>query len=119
MNQSQARIAFGALSQETRLEIIRLLVRAGTEGLSAGNVAAAVHASASNVSFHLKELEHSGLVSARRESRSIIYSASYEALRQLIDFLMKDCCADHAEICAPSTIETSRRSTKAKGRTYA
>ena len=101
MKASQALAAFAALSQETRLGIVRRLVREGPDGLSAGEVAEAAGVSASNVSFHLKELEHSGLVEARREARSIIYSANYDSLRDLIGFLMKDCCAGRPEICAP------------------
>ena len=102
MNQSQALNGFTALSQATRLDIVRLLVRAGTDGVSAGDVAEAVRVSPSNVSFHLKELERAGLIAARREARSIIYSANYETLRELIGFLMKDCCAGHPEICVPA-----------------
>ena len=102
MDESQALLAFAALSQETRLAIVRLLVRAGPDGLAAGAVAEAVDASPSNVSFHLKDLEHAGLVAARRESRSIIYTASYATLRDLVAFLMKDCCAGRPEICAPA-----------------
>ena len=102
MNQSQALRGFAALSQETRLAIVRLLVRAGPDGLAAGAVAEAVDASPSNVSFHLKDLEHAGLITARRESRSIIYAADYDALRGLIAFLMKDCCGGRPEICAPA-----------------
>jgi len=77
-------------------------VRAGPDGLAAGAVAEAVDASPSNVSFHLKDLEHAGLIAARRESRSIIYTASYDTLRDLVAFLMKDCCAGRPEICAPA-----------------
>ena len=102
MDQSQALRGFAALSQETRLAILRVLVRAGPDGLAAGAVAEAVDASPSNVSFHLKDLEHAGLITARRESRSIIYTADYEALRDLIAFLMKDCCAGRPEICLPA-----------------
>ena len=102
MEESQALRGFAALSQETRLAIVRLLVRAGPDGLAAGAVAEAVEASPSNVSFHLKDLEHAGLIAARREARSIIYAASYDALRDLIAFLMKDCCAGRPEICAPA-----------------
>jgi ArsR family transcriptional regulator, arsenate/arsenite/antimonite-responsive transcriptional repressor len=102
MNQSQALRGFAALSQETRLAIVRLLVRAGPDGMAAGAVAEAVEASPSNVSFHLKDLEHAGLITARRESRSIIYAADYDTLRGLIAFLMKDCCAGRPEICAPA-----------------
>ena len=101
MNQSQALESFAALSQETRLGIVRLLVRAGPKGVPAGAVAEKVGVSASNVSFHLKELERSGLIEARREARSIIYSANYDTLRGLIGFLMKDCCGGRPEICAP------------------
>ena len=102
MNEGQALRGFAALSQETRLAIVRLLVRAGPDGLAAGAVAAAVDASPSNVSFHLKDLEHAGLIAARRESRSIICTASYDTLRDLVAFLMKDCCAGRPEICAPA-----------------
>jgi DNA-binding transcriptional ArsR family regulator len=103
MREGQAQTAFAALAQATRLRIVRMLVKAGPDGMAAGAIAEASDVSASNVSFHLKELEHSGLINARREARSIIYSADYKALRGLIEFLMKDCCAGHPEICAPAT----------------
>lgn len=102
MDERQALSAFGALSQETRLKIIRMLVVAGPDGLAAGNIAERVAVSPSNVSFHLKELERAGLVSQQREARSILYSASYEALGGLVRFLMEDCCAGNPEICAPA-----------------
>lgn len=102
MDDMAAVTAFAALSQETRLSIVRLLVAAGENGKAAGEVADAVRVSPSNVSFHLKELEHAGLVRQRRESRSIIYSVSYEALRNLISFLMEDCCGGHPDICTPA-----------------
>ena len=102
MNQRQALSAFGALSQETRLTMLRHLVVAGTDGLAAGMIAERVGVSPSNVSFHLKELEHAGLISARRDGRSIIYLASFYALAGLIRFLMEDCCSGRAEICRPT-----------------
>jgi DNA-binding transcriptional ArsR family regulator len=101
MDESQALAAFAALSQDTRLRILRLLVRAGSAGLSAGEIADAVGTSPSNLSFHLKELERAGLVAARREARSIIYTAAYGALQGLIRFLMEDCCGGRREICGP------------------
>ncbi|HZC37720.1 MAG TPA: metalloregulator ArsR/SmtB family transcription factor [Sphingomicrobium sp.] len=101
MNRGQALSAFAALSQGTRLSILRLLVKAGPEGVAAGEVADEIGVSASNLSFHLKELQHAGLVEARREARSIIYSADYSVLRDLIGFLMKDCCGGRPEICGP------------------
>ncbi|SCB41465.1 ArsR/SmtB family transcription factor [Rhizobium lusitanum] len=102
MDQRQALGAFAALSQETRLQIVRLLVVAGPEGMAAGALAEKVEVSPSNISFHLKELEHSGLIAAQRQSRSIIYTAHYESLGGLVRFLMEDCCSGHPEICAPA-----------------
>ncbi|MGY3489808.1 ArsR family transcriptional regulator [Bradyrhizobium sp. USDA 4011] len=102
MEERQARTAFAALSQETRLRIVRLLVQAGPDGMAAGAIAEAVEVSPSNVSFHLKDLEHAGMIVPRREARSIIYSADFTGLSHLIAFLMKDCCAGHPEICAPA-----------------
>lgn len=101
MEERQALSAFGALSQETRLRIVRALVIAGPEGMAAGAVAEKVGVSATNVSFHLKSLEQAGLVTQQRASRSIIYTASYDALSELVRFLMEDCCAGRFEICAP------------------
>jgi ArsR family transcriptional regulator, arsenate/arsenite/antimonite-responsive transcriptional repressor len=91
--QAQALSAFDALSQETRLKIIRMLVKAGPEGMSAGDIAGKVAASSSSASFHLANLERARLVKSRREARSIFYSANYESLAALTAFLMEDCCA--------------------------
>ncbi len=102
MKETEALEAFAALSQETRLRIVRRLVKAGPAGLSAGSVAEAVDASGSNVSFHLAQLERAGLIQSRRESRSIIYSAVYPALADLIEFLTKDCCQGRPEVCIPA-----------------
>ncbi len=102
MDERQAMDAFAALAQETRLRIVRLLVTAGPNGLAAGAVGEAVGASSSNLSFHLKELERAGLIQSRRASRSIIYSAAYPALSGLVQFLMRDCCQGHPEVCTPA-----------------
>ncbi len=102
MEERQALIAFGALSQETRLKLLRLLVTAGPDGVAAGALAEQVEVSPSNVSFHLKEMERAGLVAARRDSRSMIYTAEFDALADLIRFLMEDCCSGHPEICVPA-----------------
>ena len=101
-DEQRALEAFAALSQETRLRIVRLLVKAGTTGLPAGVIGEAMDASSSRISFHLSHLEQAGLVQSRREGRSIIYSAAYSALSGLIDFLMRDCCQGHPEVCAPA-----------------
>lgn len=100
MDQQRACTAFAALAQETRLAIVRLLVRAGPQGMTAGTIAAATGGSASNTSFHLKELERAGLIAARRRSRSIVYAAETDSLRGLIDFLVRDCCSGRPEICS-------------------
>lgn len=101
IDETQALDAFGALSQETRLQMVRTLVVAGPGGMAAGAVGEAVGASSSSASFHLSNLERAGLVQSRREARSIIYSANYEGLSGLVEFLMRDCCQGHPEVCAP------------------
>ncbi|UVC06674.1 helix-turn-helix transcriptional regulator [Rhizobium sp. TH2] len=115
MDERQALMSFGALSQETRLRIIRTLVVAGPDGMAAGAIAEKMEVSPSNVSFHLKELERAGLISQQRESRSIVYTASYEALGALVRFLMEDCCAGNPEICAPAREVAACCSPSAKG----
>lgn len=102
IDEPQALSAFAALSQETRLRIVRHLVQAGPDGMAAGAIAETVASSTSNLSFHLKELERAGLIQSRRQSRSIIYSAAYGALAGLVEFLMRDCCQGHPEVCAPA-----------------
>jgi DNA-binding transcriptional ArsR family regulator len=107
MKEKQALDAFAALSQETRLRIVRLLVEAGPDGMPAGAIGEAVKASSSNVSFHLSCLERAGLIESRRDARSIIYSAAYPALGALIAFLMRDCCKGRPEVCAPAVAALS------------
>lgn len=101
MEQAQALDAFAALSQETRLEMVRTLVRAGPDGLPAGAVAESVGVSSSSASFHLAHLERAGLVQSRREARSILYSVSFANLSALVEFLMRDCCQGHPQVCMP------------------
>jgi len=107
LDETKALDAFGALSQATRLQIVRLLVKAGPQGMAAGAVGAALEASSSKLSFHLSHLERAGLIQSRREARSIIYSAAYPALSELIAFLMRDCCQGRPEVCAPAVAALS------------
>jgi ArsR family transcriptional regulator len=118
MDERQALAGFGALSQETRLRIVRLLVQVGPDGVAAGAVGEAVGVSASNVSFHLKDLERAGLINARREARSIVYSADFDALAGLLQFLMQDCCGGRPEICSPA-LAVSRCTPARKGAVHA
>lgn len=110
VKEAQALDAFASLSQETRLRIVRLLVTAGPEGLSAGAIGKAMDgASSSRMSFHLSHLEHAGLVVSRREGRSIIYSVAFPVLSDLIAFLMRDCCQGHPDVCNPAVALLSSR----------
>lgn len=95
---------FGALSQETRLHIVRYLVECGEAGASAGEVGAKVKASSSRASFHLAALERAGVIASQRRSRSVIYRANLENLGGLVSFLLNDCCGSHPNVlacCAP------------------
>ncbi len=91
--------ALGALAQESRLEVFRLLVRKGTTGMAAGELSDHFGLAPATMSFHLKELSNAGLITARRESRSIIYSANYAHMQQLMAFLLENCCADNGGKC--------------------
>jgi len=100
--------ALSALAQESRLAVFRLLVRAGPEGLPAGEIAQEVGVRPNTLSTHLTILGHAGLVRSRRDGRSIIYTADYGGMRELLGFLMEDCCAGRPEICAPLAEIASR-----------
>ena len=98
MEASQATSAFGALAQNTRLQFLRALVKAGSEGLASGAFATQFGISASSASFHLGQLEKAGLVVSKRQSRSIIYCAHYELIGALIRFITEDCCCNDPRI---------------------
>jgi ArsR family transcriptional regulator len=91
--------ALSALAQESRLEIFRLLVRGGPKGMAAGDLSNKFGMPPATMSFHLKELTNAGLIVSRRESRSIIYSANYDRMKGLIDFLLENCCAEDGGKC--------------------
>jgi ArsR family transcriptional regulator len=93
--------ALGALAQETRLAIFRLLVQRGPEGLAAGNIADKLDVPASSLSFHLAQLSNAGLIIQRRESRSLIYSVDFEAMNGLMGYLTENCCGNPAA-CVPA-----------------
>jgi ArsR family transcriptional regulator, arsenate/arsenite/antimonite-responsive transcriptional repressor len=86
--------ALSALAQESRLEVFRLLVQRGPTGLAAGEISQRVGIPATTLSFHLSQLSHAGLVTSRREGRSIIYAADYPSMLDLMEFLMKNCCQE-------------------------
>ena len=98
--------ALAALAQESRLGIFRLLVVAGPEGILAGELASKLSIPAATLSFHLKELTHAGLIGSRRDGRSICYSLCVSTMRDLLAFLVEDCCKGRAELCGTATSAT-------------
>lgn len=99
MDIQEAIIVFDALSQETRLRAFGLLVKAGPDGLAAGALSAGLGTPHNTMSFHLSHLSNAGIVSSRKAGRSVIYSANFDVTRDLIAFLVKDCCSvDFANI---------------------
>ena len=92
--------AFGALAQETRLAIYRLLLTAGPQGLAAGAIAEKLGLPPATLSFHLKELSLAGLAKSRQEGRFIIYAANFDTMLALVSFLTENCCGGNA--CAPA-----------------
>ena len=101
MSLPDAVAALSALAHNHRLAAFRLLVRAGASGVPAGEIAREVGVLPSTLSTHLTILAHAGLIQSRREGRSVIYSADYEGMSDLLKFLVADCCAGRPEICAP------------------
>lgn len=106
---AKARIieALGALAQENRLDIFRLLVQRGPGGVAAGDIGRRLEIAAPTLSFHLAQLRRAGLVKARRASRRIIYSANYRAMRELLAYLTENCCQGRVGACAPPAAQAT------------
>jgi ArsR family transcriptional regulator len=113
MKKSTAVAALGALAQETRLEVFRLLVQKGPDGLAAGEIGDRLGLPSPTLSFHLNQLRFAGLVTSRRASRSIIYSANFKAMTGLLAYLTENCCGGRPEICAPASFEIAACATDA------
>lgn len=96
MKSSAAIDALGALAQEHRLALFRLLVQAGSSGMPAGAIAEALGVPNSSLSFHLAQLRNAGLILQERQHRSLIYRANYKAMNALLDYLTENCCAGAA-----------------------
>lgn len=105
MESKDAIEALQSLAQETRLEVFRLLVKAGPSGMAAGDISAALSVPGPTLSFHLNHLRNAGLIACRRDGRSLWYSVQFDAVRALLAFLMEDCCqgqfAERSEATAP------------------
>jgi DNA-binding transcriptional ArsR family regulator len=108
MESNAAVTALSALAHDGRLNVFRLLVRAGPEGMAAGEIARATGVLPNSLSSNLNILSGARLVTSRREGRSIIYSAAFDHMRDLLAFLVEDCCGGKPEICAPLAAVASR-----------
>lgn len=99
MDTKSAVTLLSSIAQEARLDIFRLLVQAGTDGISAGIIGEKLNIPNSTLSFHLKELSQSGLISPRQESRYVYYSANYQSMTTLLNYLTENCCAGTLTCC--------------------
>ena len=108
MEESNAISALGALAQESRLDIFRLLVQKGPQGLPVGDIRERLGLPPPTLSFHLNQIRHAELVSSRRESRLIIYTANYKRMNSLLTFLAENCCADRTAIRAAGACDTAK-----------
>jgi ArsR family transcriptional regulator, arsenate/arsenite/antimonite-responsive transcriptional repressor len=99
METASAIAALAALAQENRLDVYRLLVEAGSSGMAVGRIAERLGLPPATLSFHLSQLKHAGLVSFRRDGRSLIYSANFAAMNELLGYLTKNCCAAEGADC--------------------
>jgi len=105
--------SLAALAQQSRLEVFRMLVQAGPEGLPAGEIAERLGIPASTLSFHVKALSHAGLIESRAEGRFIFYFASFAAMNQLVAFLGENCCG--GQPCEPVSVPARRKRASSGG----
>jgi DNA-binding transcriptional ArsR family regulator len=102
MENSDAVAALAALAQDSRLDVFRALVQAGPEGLAAGQVAAVLDIAPNLLTFHFDRLRSAGLVTVRRDGRSMIYAAHFKVMNALVGFLTENCCQGATRTCAPA-----------------
>ena len=113
MEKSDVVTALAALAQDNRLDVYRLLVQAGPQGLPAGQIASALKLAPNTLTFHFDRLRQAGLLTVRREGRSMIYAARYEAMNGLIAYLTENCCAGApAEHATVGALQTGGRQTR-------
>lgn len=115
MDKDNAIKRLAALAQDSRLDVFRLLVKAGPDGMAAGDIARKLGFPANTLSAQLLLLSNAGLVRARREGRSIIYAVQFEAMTELLVYLTEDCCGGNAQVCAPLASVASQCCQPAKG----
>src|SRR5262249_24238832 len=108
MEKTDVVAALAALAQDNRLEVFRLLVEAGPEGMPAGEVAHALKLAPNTLTFHLDRLRGAGLVTVRRDGRSMIYAARFETMNALLAYLTENCCKGALDACAPAACKPAR-----------
>jgi ArsR family transcriptional regulator, arsenate/arsenite/antimonite-responsive transcriptional repressor len=114
MEKIDALAALAALAQDNRLDVFRLLVQAGPEGMPAGAVADALQIAPNTLTFHFDRLRQAGLVTVRREGRSMIYAARFATMNALLAFLTENCCAGAPEKCTPAAVCKPARAKRVK-----
>jgi DNA-binding transcriptional ArsR family regulator len=114
MKKHDAMAALAALAQDNRLDVFHLLVEAGPQGMPAGSVASAVKLAPNTLTFHFDRLRDAGLVTVRREGRSMIYAAQFDTMNALLAYLTENCCQGAQEACAPAAISKPVRGKRAK-----
>ena len=114
MNKTSALAALAALAQENRLDVFRLLVEAGPDGMPAGVVAEALGLAPNTLTFHFDRLRNAGLVTVERDGRSMIYAARFETMNALLGFLTENCCGGIPEECKPASVCKPARAKRAK-----
>jgi ArsR family transcriptional regulator, arsenate/arsenite/antimonite-responsive transcriptional repressor len=114
MKTQNAVAALAALAQDNRLDIFRLLVQAGPDGMAAGRVAEKLDLAPNTLTFHFDRLRDAGLVTVRRDGRSMIYAARFETMNDLLAFLTENCCQGATEACAPAAVCKPARGKRAK-----
>jgi DNA-binding transcriptional ArsR family regulator len=116
MKKNDVLAALAALAQENRLDVFRLLIEAGPEGLAAGHVASALKLAPNTLSFHFDRLRDASLVTVRRNGRSMIYAAQFDQMNALIAYLTENCCQGRVEECAPAVCKPEARAARRKER---
>ena len=108
MEKTDAVAGLAALAQDNRLDVFRLLVQAGPEGMPAGRVAEELDLAPNTLTFHFDRLRSAGLVTVRREGRSMIYAAQFDTMNALLGFLTENCCQGAAGKCAPAVCKPAK-----------
>jgi ArsR family transcriptional regulator len=114
MEKTGAVTALAALAQDSRLNAYRLLVQAGPDGMPAGEVAAKLGLPPNTLTFHFDRLRQAGLVTVRRNGRSMIYAARYDTMNALLAYLTDNCCGGTRDLCAPASCNPSEPAQRAK-----